>query len=61
VVQRDRELHHAQSGADVPTGARAHVHHARAQVVGERAELVAGKRAKVSRRFDTVEKRHERR
>ena len=42
VVQRDRQLDDAEPGADVPAGARADVDQARADVVGELRQLVAG-------------------
>jgi hypothetical protein len=55
VVQGDRQLHDAEAGPDVATRARADVHHARANVVGERAQLVAGQGPKVGRGSDAVE------
>ena len=47
VVQRDRELHHAEPRADVAAGARARIDERRAHVVGQRAQLVAGERLQV--------------
>ena len=57
-VQRDRQLDDAETGADVAAGARADVDQARANLVGERLQLVATQRADVGRRMDAVENRH---
>jgi len=40
-VQRDGELDDAEPGADVPPGARTHVDEARADLVGELAQLIS--------------------
>ena len=54
-VERDRELDHAEAGADVAARARDDVDEPCPHLVGERAKLVAGEGAKVGGRGDTVE------
>jgi hypothetical protein len=58
VVQGHGQLHHAEPRADVPPRARAHVDEALADLVRERAQVVAREGLEVGRRLDAVEERH---
>jgi hypothetical protein len=60
-VQSDRQLDHAQPGADVATGPGAHVDESRTDLVRQRAELVAGEGLEVGRRREAIEQAHGRR
>jgi hypothetical protein len=58
VVQRHGELDHAEPRADVAAGPRAHVDEPPADLVRERAQVVAREGLEVGRRLDAVEERH---
>ena len=57
VVQRDRQLDHAQAGAEVTAGDRHRVDGLLAQLVGELPQLLAFQAPQVRRRLDLVEQR----
>jgi hypothetical protein len=57
-VQRDRQLDHAEAGANVSAGVRADVDEAGAHLVRERAELVAAEGAHVGGGMDLLEQCH---
>jgi len=48
-VQGDGEFHHAEPGADVPAGARAHVDEPVAEILREDAQFIAREATDVSR------------
>ena len=58
VVQCDRELHDAQSSADVAASARAHVDQPRAHLLRECGELCPGELPEIGGRMDLIEQRH---
>jgi hypothetical protein len=54
-VDRDRQLHHAQRGAEVSAGNRNRIHRFRPQFVGELSQLLHGEIAHVGRVTNAVE------
>ncbi len=57
VMQRDRQLDNAKSGAEMPAGDRDSVYGLLAQLVGELAQLAALEAPQVGRRLDKVKER----
>jgi hypothetical protein len=57
MMQRDRELDDAESGAEMPAGDRHCVYGLQAQFVGELAQLALLKPPQIFRQPDSVEQR----
>ena len=55
VVQRDRQLDHAEAGAEMPAGHRDRVDRLRAQLVGDLPQVLLRQLAQVRRGLDRVE------